>query len=52
LTAGSTDYYALARECINSKTSFALDILLYGGDSQEKWDIPFYIKEGLEWLAQ
>ncbi|MCL1798336.1 MAG: ATP-dependent endonuclease [Eggerthellaceae bacterium] len=52
LTAENTDYYALAKDCINSKTSFALDILLYGGDSQEKWEIPLYIKEGLEWLAQ
>ena len=52
LTAENTDYYALAQGCINSKTSFALDILLYGGDSQEKWEIPLYIKEGLEWLAQ
>lgn len=52
LTAGNTDYYALAKDCISSKTSFALDILLYGGGSQEKWDIPLYIKEGLEWLAQ
>ena len=52
LTAGNLDYYALANSCIDSKTSFALDILLYGGDDQEKWDIPPYIKEGLEWLAQ
>jgi hypothetical protein len=52
LTAENTDYYALAKGCIDGKTSFALDILLYGGDSQEKWNIPLYIKEGLEWLAQ
>jgi hypothetical protein len=52
LTAESTDYYTLAKDCINSKTSFALDVLLYGGNFQEKWELPLYIKEGLEWLAQ
>jgi predicted ATP-dependent endonuclease of OLD family len=52
LTAENKDYYALAKGCISSKTSFALYILLYGGDSQEKWELPLYMKEGLEWLAQ
>ena len=47
-----TDYYAIADECVDSKTSFALDILLCGGSEKEEWSIPCYIKEGLEWLAQ
>ncbi|MCI9142040.1 MAG: AAA family ATPase [Lachnospiraceae bacterium] len=46
------DYFNMAHECINSKTAFALDILLYGGSKNEKWNIPLYIKEGLEWLIQ
>lgn len=46
------DYFKMAHECINSKTAFALDILLYGGSKNEKWSIPLYIKEGLEWLIQ
>lgn len=46
------DYFNLAHDCINSKTAFALDILLYGGSKNEKWNIPLYIKEGLEWLIQ
>lgn len=46
------DYYDIADRCIESKTSFALDILLYGGVNNEGWTIPLYIKEGLEWLAQ
>ncbi|MDE5820108.1 MAG: ATP-dependent endonuclease [Lachnospiraceae bacterium] len=46
------DYFNIAHECINSKTAFALDILLYGGSKNEKWNIPLYIKEGLEWLIQ
>lgn len=46
------DYFNMAHECINSKTAFALDILLYGGSKNEQWNIPLYIKEGLEWLIQ
>lgn len=46
------DYFNMAHDCINSKTAFALDILLYGGLKNEKWNIPLYIKEGLEWLIQ
>lgn len=46
------DYYDIADQCIDSKTSFALDILLYGGVNNEGWNTPLYIKEGLEWLAQ
>lgn len=46
------DYYDIADKCIESKTSFALDILLYGGVNNEGWTTPIYIKEGLEWLAQ
>lgn len=46
------NYFKMAHECINSKTAFALDILLYGGSKNEKWSIPLYIKEGLEWLIQ
>lgn len=46
------DYYDIADRCIESKTSFALDILLYGGVNNEGWTTPLYIKEGLEWLAQ
>lgn len=47
-----SDYYDMADKCIDSKTAFALDILLYGGSKNEKWVIPQYIKEGLEWLIQ
>lgn len=46
------DYYEIADQCIESKTSFALDILLLGSANNEEWMIPLYIKEGLEWLAQ
>lgn len=46
------DFYDIADRCISSKTSFALDVLLYGGEDNEKWMTPSYIKEGLEWLAQ
>lgn len=52
LKAAPPDYYDIADQCIESKTSFALDILLYGGVNNEGWTTPLYIKEGLEWLAQ
>lgn len=52
LKAVPPDYYDIADQCIESKTSFALDILLYGGVNNEGWTTPLYIKEGLEWLAQ
>lgn len=47
-----SDFYYIAEGCIDSKTSFALDVLLYGGKENEKWTTPLYIREGLEWLAQ
>jgi putative ATP-dependent endonuclease of OLD family len=46
------DFYDIAERCIDSKTSFALDVLLYGGKENKKWTTPLYIKEGLEWLAK
>jgi predicted ATP-dependent endonuclease of OLD family len=49
---GSTDFYDIAESCIDSKTSFALDILLYGNTESDDWKIPQYIEEGLKWLAQ
>lgn len=52
LKAAPPNYYDIADQCIESKTSFALDILLYGGENNEGWITPAYIKEGLEWLAQ
>jgi hypothetical protein len=52
LCDNSTDYYELANHCIKSKTTFALDILMNGGDNNDKWKTPHYIEEGLKWLAQ
>jgi predicted ATP-dependent endonuclease of OLD family len=52
LTNVGNDFYKIADECIESKTGFALDVLLYGGENNKKWSTPLYIKEGLEWLAQ
>ncbi|MDH6366418.1 MULTISPECIES: ATP-dependent endonuclease [unclassified Breznakia] len=52
LTSTNNDFYSLAEECIDSKTSFALDILLHGGEENENWETPMYIEEGLKWLAQ
>jgi len=51
LTSDSTDYYVLASKCIDAKTTFALDILMNGGENNENWNMPSYIKEGFKWLA-
>jgi len=46
------DAYFLADECINKKTHFALDILYYSDETFSNWQIPCYIKEGLQWLKK
>lgn len=50
------DSYDLANNCIGSKASFALDILLNsindGKHTFSNWKIPPYIEEGLLWLRQ
>ena len=37
---------------ISKKTDFAIDILFYSDDKNLSWEIPDYIKEGLEWLLK
>ena len=51
LQVEAVDYYALSNDCIDSKTTFALDILMYGGKENEAWNLPLYIREGFEWLV-
>jgi putative ATP-dependent endonuclease of OLD family len=50
------DAYDLAKDCIKSKASFAMDILLNSESKDESdfsnWQIPPYIKEGLLWLRE
>ena len=46
------DCYDIADKCIDSKTAFALDLLLLDGENERSWDTPLYIKEGLSWLTQ
>lgn len=49
----SFDAFDLALNCINSKGTFAIDILLLSSHNEYKnWQIPAYIKEGLLWLKQ
>ena len=52
----SKDSYYLANNCVNKKPSFAMDILLNSESQPGKdfynWNIPHYIKEGLEWLQK
>lgn len=46
------DYYKIADECVDSKPSFAIEILLNSKEDFSNWNIPKYIKEGLEWLKK
>lgn len=46
------DAYDLAEKCIDSKGSFAIDILLNSDENYSNWQIPAYIKEGLLWLRK
>ncbi len=45
-----TDAYELGEECVDKKTSLAMDILLNSDANFSNWDVPAYIREGLEWL--
>lgn len=50
------DSFDLAENCVNKKPSLAMDILL-NSKSDEKmdfinWEVPQYIREGLEWLQK
>lgn len=44
--------FDLAEKCIDSKGTFAIDILLCSNDELNNWEIPAYIKEGLLWLKE
>lgn len=47
------DAYDLAEKCIDSKGTFAIDILLLSSENNfEDWETPNYIKEGLLWLKR
>lgn len=48
----SKDAYDLAQECIDSKGSFAIDILRCSDNDYSNWQIPAYLKEGLLWLRK
>ena len=50
------DSFDLAENCVNKKPSLAMDILL-NSKSDDKmdfinWEVPQYIREGLEWLQK
>lgn len=46
------DFYKLAEECIDKKSTFACDILFYSDKDFSQWKTPDYISEGLKWLAR
>lgn len=47
------DAYDLAEKCIDSKGTFAIDIILLSSENNFlDWETPNYIKEGLLWLKE
>lgn len=48
--------YDLAKDCIKSKPAFPMDVLLCSEADEitdfSNWQIPTYIREGLEWLRE
>ncbi|AWM80711.1 ATP-dependent endonuclease [Gammaproteobacteria bacterium ESL0073] len=44
------DAYDLAEHCVNRKPALAIDILLNTDIESDNWQVPLYIKEGLQWL--
>jgi hypothetical protein len=57
---GTSEYkysaYELAKECVKSKPAFSMDVLLCSEANDitdfSNWEIPPYIREGLEWLRE
>ncbi|PSN14321.1 ATP-dependent endonuclease [filamentous cyanobacterium CCT1] len=45
------DPYKMAENAVTSKPSFAMEILL-NSLADDEWNIPKYIKDGLQWLKQ
>ena len=48
----ANNVFEIANNYIESKASFAMDILLCSDEDFTNWNIPSYIKEGLEWLKK
>jgi len=46
------DFYDIAGNCIDKKTSFALDVIYNSDSTYSNWNIPGYITEGLLWLRK
>ena len=51
-----SEAYEIAKDCIKSKPAFPMDILLCSEANDitdfSNWEIPPYIREGLEWLRE
>lgn len=48
----SKDYFEIAQNCIKKKSDFATDILYNTNENLSNWEIPIYIKKGLEWISE
>lgn len=48
----SKNYFEIAQNCIKKKSDFATDILYNTNEKLNNWEIPGYIKKGLEWISE
>ncbi len=48
----SKNYFEIAQNCIKKKSDFATDILYNTNEKLNNWEIPRYIKKGLEWISE
>lgn len=46
------EFYEIAEKCIDGKPTFAIDILIKSNEEYTNWNIPKYIREGLEWIRK
>ena len=47
-----TDFYQLTDEILKGKSEFASSILWLALTKNVSWNVPIYIKQGLEWIAK
>lgn len=48
----SPDIYDIANNCIEKKSEFAIEVLLFSDENYGNWIIPDYIYKGLLWLTK
>ena len=47
----SGDFYLIGDKCIDSKSTFATEIVYYSDENFKNINIPSYIEDGLKWIS-